>query len=67
MLAASEVFPSTWSGNGGRMIALGLALIGVGVVFLFFLPWVGIPLGIIGLMLLAFFLFGMATKRRSPR
>jgi Flp pilus assembly protein TadB len=51
----------------GRMIALGLALIGVGVVFLFFLPWVGIPLGIIGLMLLAFFLFGMATKRRSPR
>jgi Flp pilus assembly protein TadB len=49
------------------MIALGLALIAVAVIFLFFLPWVGVPLGIIGLMLLAFFLFGTATKRRSPR
>lgn len=33
------------------MIGVGIALVVVGVVFLFVIPWVGIPVGIVGLIL----------------
>jgi hypothetical protein len=46
------------------MIGLGIALLVVGVVFLFFIPWVGIPVGIVGLVLVVAFLLGFG---RHPR
>jgi hypothetical protein len=36
------------------MLAAGIALLVVGVIFLFIVPFVGVPLGIIGLVLLGF-------------
>lgn len=47
------------------MIGAALALIVLGVVFLFIVPWVGIPLGIVGLALLVAFLLGFG--RRAER
>jgi hypothetical protein len=44
------------------MIGLALALIVVGVVFLFFVPWVGIPVGIVGVLLLIGFLLGIGRR-----
>jgi uncharacterized RDD family membrane protein YckC len=38
-------------GNAASMIGLGIALIVIGIIFLFILPWVGIPVGIVGLVL----------------
>jgi hypothetical protein len=45
------------------MIGLGLALVVIGVIFLFFLPWIGIPLGIVGLVLLIFWIVGLVRGR----
>jgi hypothetical protein len=39
------------------MLAASIAFIVVGVIFLFFIPWVGIPVGIIGLILLGYSLY----------
>jgi hypothetical protein len=36
------------------MLAVGIAMLVVGVVFLFFIPWVGVPVGIVGLILLGY-------------
>jgi len=33
------------------MIGVGIALVIVGIIFLFVIPWVGIPVGIVGLVL----------------
>jgi Flp pilus assembly protein TadB len=48
------------------MIGLGIALLVVGVIFLFFLPWIGIPIGIVGLVLLVLWLVGLARGRGAP-
>ncbi len=48
------------------MIGIALALIVVGIVLLFALPWVGVPIGIVGLMLLLAFLIGFG-RRASTR
>jgi uncharacterized membrane protein len=48
------------------MIGLGLALVVVGVVFLFVIPWVGIPVGLVGLVLLLVYATGV-TKRVADR
>ena len=47
------------------MIGAGLALIVIGIIFLFIIPWVGIPLGIVGIILaiLYFAGFGRRTAR----
>jgi hypothetical protein len=38
------------------MIGVGIAMLVIGVIFLFVIPWVGIPVGIVGLVLtLAYF------------
>jgi hypothetical protein len=47
------------------MIGLGIALLVLGVIFLFFLPWVGIPLGIVGLVLVILWLAGLARGRAA--
>jgi hypothetical protein len=52
-------------GNRGGMLAVALAAIVVGIVFLFILPWVGVPIGVVGLVLLGIWL--VALIRKSPR
>jgi hypothetical protein len=45
------------------MIGLAIALVVIGIIFLFFLPWVGIPIGIVGLLLVILWLAGLAKAR----
>jgi hypothetical protein len=47
------------------VIAAGLALIAIGIVFLFFLPVVGIPVGLVGLALFVAYLAGFG-RRAAP-
>ena len=49
------------------MIALGIAFVLLGVLLLFMVPWVGIPVGIVGLVLLVAFLLGFRRHPREPR
>ena len=44
------------------MIGVGIALIAVGVVFLFIIPWVGIPVGIVGLLLAILWVAGFGRR-----
>ena len=48
------------------MIGLGLALLVVGVIFLFFLPWVGVPVGIVGLLIVGAYLLGIGRRAAEP-
>jgi hypothetical protein len=47
------------------MIGIGLALLIVGIIFLFVVPWVGIPVGIIGLVLAVLWLAGFGRRAAS--
>jgi Flp pilus assembly protein TadB len=44
------------------MIGVGIALLIVGVVFLFIIPWVGIPVGIVGLVLAILWVAGFGRR-----
>jgi Flp pilus assembly protein TadB len=44
------------------MIGAALGLIVIGLVLIFFLPWVGIPVGVIGLLLLVLYLVGFGRR-----
>jgi Flp pilus assembly protein TadB len=44
------------------MIGVGIALLVLGVIFLFVIPWVGIPVGIIGLLLAVAWLLGFGRR-----
>jgi hypothetical protein len=46
------------------VIGVGIAFIIVGIVFLFIVPWVGIPAGIVGLVLALLRVAGFG--RRAP-
>ena len=50
------------------MIGVGIALIVVGILFLFIVPWVGIPVGIVGLILAVLYVagFGRRAARAEP-
>jgi hypothetical protein len=48
-----------------RMIGVGLALIVIGLLFLFIIPWVGIPVGIVGIILAVLYFAGFG--RRAAR
>ena len=51
------------------MIGLALALLLVGIVFVFVIPWVGIAVGLIGIVLAGLWLLGFgrsAIERREP-
>jgi hypothetical protein len=52
------------------MIGVGLALVVLGLILLFIIPWVGIPVGIIGVILAVLWLAGigrgLATRRGEP-
>jgi hypothetical protein len=47
------------------MIGVALALVVVGIITLFVMPWVGIPLGIVGLILAVLWMVGFG--RRAAR
>jgi hypothetical protein len=47
------------------MLGAALALIVLGVIFLFIIPWVGIPAGIVGLILVILYFAGFG--RRAAR
>ena len=49
------------------MIGLALALVVVGLVLLFIIPWVGIPVGIIGLVLVILYVAGVGRRAAAPR
>jgi hypothetical protein len=49
------------------MIGAALGLIVLGVILVFLIPWVGIPLGIVGLILLVLFAFGFGRRAASSR
>ena len=44
------------------MIAIGLAFIVVGIIFLFLIPWVGIPVGLLGLVLAILWVAGFGRR-----
>jgi hypothetical protein len=48
------------------MIGLALALIIVAIVFGFVIPWVGIIVGFVGLVLLVAFLVGFGRRAAEP-
>jgi Flp pilus assembly protein TadB len=47
------------------MIGIGVALIVIGLIFLFIVPWVGIPVGIVGVILAILYFAGFG--RRAAR
>ncbi|MDE3025129.1 MAG: hypothetical protein KGI93_06110 [Acidobacteriota bacterium] len=47
------------------MIGVGIAFVLLGIVFLFIVPWVGIPVGIVGLVLAILWFAGFG--RRAAR
>jgi Flp pilus assembly protein TadB len=49
------------------MIGAALGLIVVGVVLIFVLPWVGVPVGIVGLVLLLVYLVGFGRRAATGR
>ena len=44
------------------MIGVGIAFIVIGVVFLFIVPWVGIPVGLVGLVLAILWVAGFGRR-----
>jgi hypothetical protein len=48
------------------MIGLALALIIIAIVFGFVIPWVGIVVGLVGLVLLIAFLVGFGRRAAEP-
>jgi hypothetical protein len=49
------------------MLGVALAAIVVGIVATFFLPWVGIPIGVVGLVLLIVYLAGWGRRAAEGR
>jgi hypothetical protein len=44
------------------MIGVGIALVIVGLIFLFIIPWVGVPVGIVGLALAILWIAGFGRR-----
>jgi uncharacterized membrane protein YccF (DUF307 family) len=44
------------------MIGVAIAFIVIGIVFLFVVPWVGIPVGIVGLLLAIIWVAGFGRR-----
>ena len=47
------------------MIGLGIAFLVIGLVFLFIIPWVGIAVGVVGLVLAVAYVLGFGRSARS--
>ena len=48
------------------MIGLALALVILGVILLFVIPWVGIAAGIVGLILMVLYAAGVGRRTAQP-
>jgi hypothetical protein len=48
------------------MIGLAIALVVIGIVFGFVIPWVGIPVGLVGLALFVALLAGFGRRASQP-
>ena len=48
------------------MIGLGIAFIVVGIIFLFLIPWVGIAVGVVGLLLAILWVAGFGRRAAEP-
>jgi Flp pilus assembly protein TadB len=55
-------FAGRAAGNDVTMIGVGIALIVVGILFLFIVPWVGIPVGIVGVILAVLYVAGFGRR-----
>jgi hypothetical protein len=49
------------------MLGVALALIAIGVMLLFLVPWVGLPLGIVGIVLALLYIAGVGRRAAEPR
>ena len=49
------------------MIGVALALVVVGLVLLFIVPWVGIAVGVIGIILVVLYLLGFGKRAAEGR
>jgi hypothetical protein len=49
-------------GDASLVIGVAIAFIVVGVVFLFLIPWVGIPVGLLGLVLAVLWVAGFGRR-----
>jgi hypothetical protein len=49
------------------MIGVALALIALGVILLFLIPWVGIAAGVVGLILALLYVAGIGRRAAEPR
>jgi hypothetical protein len=49
------------------MIGAGLALIAIGILLIFFMPWVGVPVGAVGLAILVLYLVGFGRRAAEGR
>ena len=49
------------------MIGAALALIALGIIFIFIVPWVGLAAGAVGLVLLVLFLAGFGKRAAEGR
>jgi hypothetical protein len=48
------------------VIGLGIAFIVVGIIFLFLIPWVGIAVGVVGLVLAIVWIAGFGRRAAEP-
>jgi hypothetical protein len=48
------------------MIGLAIALVVIGVVLLFLIPWIGLAVGIVGLLLAIAYLLGVGRRAVEP-
>jgi 4-hydroxybenzoate polyprenyltransferase len=48
------------------MIGLAIALVVIGVVLLFLIPWIGLAVGIVGALLALAYLFGVGRRAVEP-
>lgn len=49
------------------MIGVAVALVVLGVILLFLIPWVGIAAGIVGVMLAILYVAGIGRRAARPR
>ena len=49
------------------MIGVALALVVIGVIVLFIVPWVGIAVGVVGLALVVLYLLGFGKRAAEGR
>jgi hypothetical protein len=49
------------------MIGLALALVALGIVLLFIIPWVGIPVAVVGVVLAIVYLAGFGRRAATNR